>query len=91
MPLWPQTQKIDSSLLSAQVEDCVDPLHATNEVKLNAYALSSNSLIAPLNSNNITDHPFQALVDSSSTHSFIDTFFATKHKLRTNPILPITL
>ena len=70
---------------------CIDPLHTTNEVKINASALSSSSLIAPLNSDNIADHPFQALVDSSSTHCFIDTRFATKHKLCTNPIPPITL
>ena len=54
-------------------------------------ALSSNSLIVSLNSNNIADHPFKALVDSSSTHCFIDTHFATKHKLCSNPIPPITL
>ena len=53
--------------------------------------LSSNSLIVPLNSDNITNHSFQALVDSSSTHCFIDTHFATKHKLHTNLIPPITL
>ena len=28
---------------------------------------------------NVTDHLFQALVDSSSTHYFIDTCFTTKH------------
>ena len=54
-------------------------------------ALSSNSLIVPLNSDNIANHPFQALVDSSSTHCFIKTHFATKDKLHTNLIPPITL
>ena len=53
--------------------------------------LSSNSLIVLLNSDNISDHPFQALVDSGSTHCFIDTHFTTKHKLCTDLIPPITL
>ena len=75
--------KIDSSSPSAQVEDCVDLLHATNEVKLNISTLSSNSLIVPLTSDNISDHPFQALVNSSSTHCFINTHFTTKHSTQT--------
>ena len=54
-------------------------------------ALSSNSLIVPLNSDNIADHPFQALVNSGSTHCFINTRFAAKHKLHTNLIPLITL
>ena len=53
--------------------------------------LLSNSLIVLLNSDNIADHPFKALVNSGSTHCFIDTHFATKHKLCSNPILLITL
>ena len=56
---------------------------ATNKVKPNMSTLLSNSLIVPLNSNNIANHPFQALVNSGSTHCFIDTHFTTKHKLQT--------
>ena len=75
------SKKIDSSPPSAWVEDCVDPLCATNEVKINMSTLLSKSLLVPLNSDNIANHPFQDLVDSGSTHCFIDTCFSTKHKL----------
>ena len=65
-------------------------MEAPSEFRLNS-SVDQQCYSSPLNCDNITNHPFQALIDSSSTHCFIDTCFTTKHKLRTNPITPITL
>ena len=61
------------------------------ELKLNASALSSNSLIIPLTSKFLMDIIFHALIDSGSSHCFIDSKFVSKHSILTKPIPPITL
>ena len=61
------------------------------ELKLNASALSSDSLIIPLASNFLMDIVFCALIDSGSSHCFIDSKFVSKHSIPTKSIPPITL
>ena len=61
------------------------------ELKLNVSALSSDSLIIPLTSEFLTDIIFWALIDSGSSHCFIDSKFVSKHSIPTKPIPPITL
>ena len=61
------------------------------ELRLNASALSSDSLMVPLTSNFLTDITFQALLDSGSSHCFIDSKFCSEHSILTKPITPITL
>ena len=61
------------------------------ELKLNVSALSSDSLIIPLTSKFLTDIVFHALIDSGSSHCFIDSKFVSEHSILTKSIPPITL
>jgi hypothetical protein len=65
-----------------QSQDCIDLNHALLEARLNAATLSAtHSLYLDLS---MPDIPLiQVLVDSSSSHSFIDTSFVTSHKIPT--------
>jgi Retroviral aspartyl protease len=59
---------------------------------INASALSaSDSLTILLTSDTFIGLPFPALVDSGSTHCFLDSDFILKHKLPTRPIPTIPL
>ena len=63
-------------------------------VRLNASALSDpNSLRVSLTSSLISDFfsEFSALVDSGSTHCFVDTGFVHSHQLSITPVKPIEL
>ena len=60
------------------------------ELKLNASTLSSNSLIIPLTSKFLTDIVFCALIDSGSSHCFIDSKFVSEHSIPTKSIPLIT-
>ena len=61
------------------------------EVHLNASALfSPNSLTFSLSSADIPT-PFRVLLDSGSSHCFIDSAFCSAHNLRKNPISPLRL
>src|SRR6266436_5631541 len=53
--------------------------------------LSSSSLIIPLSSNFIPNTTFQALLDSGSSHCFLDSKFCSEHSILTKSITPITL
>ena len=84
---------------SAQTEGHVElPYAATSPIRLNASALSDpNSLFASLTSPLILgqDHlnkiPFRALVDSGSTHCFVDSKFVDTHHLKTSATPPVAL
>src|SRR6202046_5950821 len=83
-----------SSLLdSARTEGCVDPDHAIREVRLNASTPFKPdalflSVITSLLSDSII---FKALVDSGSTHCFVDPQFISMNNLITYSIPPIRL
>jgi hypothetical protein len=76
----------------ASDQGCVDPIGASAELHLNASALSSpHSLILLLTSDLVPSTLIQTLVDSGSTHCFLDSAFTSVHKLRTTPIPPMLL
>ena len=85
-------KKSVSNPQKARFEDCVESLRVTNEVlRLNASALSSpNSLRVPLSIPHYSA-PISSLIDSGSTHCFIDTSFALAHSLPTSSVPPLQL
>src|SRR6266436_3332622 len=65
-------------------------------IRLNSTSLSPNSFLLSLTSTTISDHtcPFVALLDSGSSHCFIDKVFAKKNKLALSKlpsIIPLRL
>ena len=76
---------------SAQLGGCVGSDCAPTELFLNASALSSDALYVPLSSPNYPHMPLRALVDSGSSHCFIDISVAQKHSLPIRSITPIPL
>ena len=70
---------------------CVELPCAPTELKLNESTLSSNSLIIPLTTSFVTDISIPALLDSSSSHCFLDSKFVSEHSILTEAITPITL
>ena len=68
---------------------------ASSEVKLNASAFfNPNSLIVYLSSESVlnsSDTPFKCLIDSGSTHSFIESSYVHSHSIPTRSVLPISL
>jgi Retroviral aspartyl protease len=86
-------KKIVSGLLaSAHTEGRTDSVCALGEVRLNSSALlSPNSLVVNLLSSLIPNHKIKALVDSGSTHCFIETKFVRKYNIRTRSVDPIPL
>src|SRR4051794_3951794 len=80
-----------SPLNPVQAGGCIDT-HCTIEIRLNASALvSSDSLRIDVSSDIIKKPPFLALIDSGSTHCFIDTIFAMETGLPLDLISPIPL
>ena len=88
-------KSLSSPPASAHAEDCVDPPCAFSEVvRLNASALSDpNSLRVTLSSPLLSDliPPISALIDSGSTHCFVDPKFVQHHKLPVTSVSPIEL
>ena len=73
-------------------QGCIDLVGASVELHLNTSALSSpNSLTLQLTSASLLGITIPTLVDSGSTHCFLDSVFTSVHKLRTLPIPPIPL
>ena len=73
-------------------QGCIDLVSASVELRLNASTLSSpNSLTLQLTSTLILGITIPTLVDSGSTHCFLDSVFTSVHKLHTLPIPPILL
>src|ERR1700733_2680377 len=72
---------------------CVDPNRAITEVRLNAAApFDPDALFLSVTTSLILNLViFKALVDSGSTHCFIDPRFISKHKLITYSVPPIQL
>ena len=70
---------------------CVGSDCAPKELFLNASALSSDALYVPLSSPDFPSMPLRALVDSGSSHCFIDISVAQKYSLPLRSIAPIPL
>src|SRR5260221_11031969 len=58
-------------------------------IRLNSTSLSPNSFLRSLTSTSISEHacPFVALLDSGSSHCFVDELFAKKNKLSLSKLL----
>ena len=83
---------MSSPLNSTPTEDCVKLTSAPMEPRLNASALYNlNSLTISVTSDLIPNTPICTLIDSGSTHCFLDTSITSKHHLRTYNINPIPL
>ena len=83
---------MSSPLNSTPTEDCIKPTGAPMEPRLNASALyNPNSLTISITSDHIPNTPIRTLIDSGSTHCFLDTSVTSKHNLRTYNINPILL
>ena len=84
---------------SIQTEGRVElPCIATSPIRLNASALSDPhslfiSLTSPLilGQDHLNKIPFRALVDSGSTHCFVDSKFVDTHHLKTSTTPPVAL
>ena len=76
-------KRLSSPLASTQPEDCIISSYATMEaVCLNASTLSDpNSLCVQLTPTSVPDSIITTLVDSGSTHCFVDSKFAHTHNL----------
>ena len=77
---------------SAPIEDCIELTGAPMEPQLNASALYNlNSLIITLNSNLLLTTDIHTLIDSRSTHCFLNSATVLKHQLCTYKINLIPL
>ena len=75
-----------------QVGSCIEPDCAVKEARLNASTLSEPNLLRPLVIVSEYDIPsFLALVDSGSTHCFVDQSFVNTYAVSTYSVPPITL
>src|SRR6266436_376433 len=75
-------------LRSCPNKDSVAPV-----IQLNSTSLSLNSFLLSLTSATVSEHtcPFIALLDSGSSHCFVDEVFAKKNKLALSKLLSIIL
>src|SRR5258707_5150058 len=67
----------------ALLESCPNRDSTAPVIRLNSTSLSLNSFLLSLTSASISEHahPFVALLDSGSSHCFVDELFAKKNKL----------
>ena len=87
-------QKIESSLLiSTWTLGCINPNRATREVRLNASTpFKSDTLFFPITTSLLPSTlVFKALIDSGSTHCFVNSHFILKNNLLTYSVPPIQL
>src|SRR5258708_22638855 len=76
----------------ALLESCPNKDSAAPVIQLNSTLLSRNSFLLSLTSTSISEHacPLIALLDSGSSHCFVDELFAKKNKLSLSK-LPSTI
>ena len=92
VPTLSQKKKVSSSRPSTQPASCVDSGSAPKEARLNVSALyDPNSLMPHVFLLSYDLPELRALVDSSSTHCFVDTKYALGHSLSTYSVSPIVL
>src|SRR5260221_4604000 len=80
-------------LSTVLLRSCPNKDSAAPVIQLNSTSLSLNSFLLSLTSTTISEHahPFIALLDSGSSHCFIDEVFAKKNKLALSKLLSIIL
>ena len=87
-----EAKKIEGNSHSAQAGSCVEPNCTVKEARLNASALSDPNLLCPLvTASKYNIPPFPALVDSGSTHCFVDQSFINIYTISTYSVPPIML
>ena len=77
---------IHSPEKAARTLDCVDPIHADSKVRLHAIC-SKDSLMLSLSSLYTLDI-IPTLIDSGSSHCFIDSSFVLGHELPVSDVTP---
>ena len=78
--------------LRTRLDSCIDYDCAPQELRLNASALSDpNSLMPSITIISLDMSSVSALVDSGSSHCFIDSKYVNKHSLETYAIPPLEL
>ena len=83
---------ISNSQSSTQAGGCIDSDCAPKELRLNVSTLSDpNSLMPSITITSLDMPPVSTLVDSSSSHCFVDSKFVNKHSLETYAITPLEL
>src|SRR6266481_4890809 len=72
---------------------CPEKGSAAPVIQLNSTSLSPNSFLLSLTSASVSEHacPFVALLDSGSSHCFVDELFAKKNKLSLSKLLSTIL
>src|SRR6266436_6273471 len=83
-------------LSTALLRSCPNKDSVALVIRLNSTSLSPNSFLLSLTSTTVSEHtcPFVALLDSGSSHCFIDEVFAKKNKLALSKlpsIIPLRL
>ena len=80
-------------MISTRTLGCVDLNHAIREVRLNASApFKSEALFLPVTTSLLPSTiVFKALIDSGSTHCFVNSRFISKNNLLTYSVPPIQL
>src|SRR5260221_2814861 len=73
----------------ALLRGCPEKGSAAPVIRLNSTSLSPNSFLLSLTSTSISEHahPFVALLDSGSSHCFVDELFAKKNKLSLSKLM----
>src|SRR6266436_4854291 len=82
--------KLISNFLSIVLSrGCPEKGSAAPVIQLNSTSLSPNSFLLSLTSASVSEHacPFVALLDSGSSHCFVDELFAKKNKLSLSKLL----
>jgi Retroviral aspartyl protease len=82
---------VSSPPASVWAEGCIGTPCTTNEVRLNVSTLFSDSLTLLISSDSASGTTIKALIDSVSTHCFLDSNFVKQHNLHSSPIPPIPL
>ena len=84
------SKKLSDSLGSAHSEASVLPARANNFVYLNASSTTSSSFIVPIEllPTNVKPIKISALLDSGSSHCFLDNSIVNTYKLPTVPVNP---
>src|SRR5258708_17272734 len=77
----------------ALLRSCPNKDSTAPVIWLNSTSLSPNSFLLSLTSTSISEHacPFIALLDSGSSHCFVDKLFAKKNKLSLSKLPPTIL
>ena len=84
-------KSLSSPPVPASAEGCVESHGAPEKIRLNASALLDPSSLFVRLSAGTPIITFKTLVDSGSTHSYLDFNFVQSNNLKTRPVTPVPL